>query len=154
MNEQPRPEQPVPDRVERVARVVSATPDAIFELLADPSKHALIDGSGSVVGAAVESPERLTLGSKFGMRMKIGMPYRISNEVVEFDEPRLIAWRHVGGHIWRYRLEPVDGGTLVTEEFDWRPAKSATALKVMRAPARNRKAIEATLDRLAAHFSS
>jgi uncharacterized protein YndB with AHSA1/START domain len=154
MSEQPLSEQDVPERVERVSRVVSAPPDAIFELLADPSKHALIDGSGSVIGAAAESPDRLTLGSKFGMKMKIGMPYRISNEVVEFDEPRLIAWRHVGGHIWRYRLEPVDGGTLVTEEFDWRPARSATALKVMRAPARNRKSIEATLDRLAAHFST
>jgi hypothetical protein len=153
MSEQPSADQ-VPDRVERVSRLVPAAPEAIFDLLADPSKHALIDGSGSVIGAATETPERLTLGSKFGMKMKIGMPYRISNEVVEFDEPRLIAWRHFGGHIWRYVLEPADGGTIVTEEFDWRPAKSATALKAMRAPARNRKAIEATLDRLAAHFSS
>jgi hypothetical protein len=153
MSDQPSADQ-VPDRVERVSRLVPAAPEAIFDLLADPSKHALIDGSGSVIGAATETPERLTLGSKFGMKMKIGMPYRISNEVVEFDEPRLIAWRHFGGHIWRYVLEPADGGTIVTEEFDWRPAKSATALKAMRAPARNRKAIEATLDRLAAHFSS
>lgn len=143
-----------PDRVERVTRLVPATPAAIFELLADPAKHTLFDGSGSVVGVADGAPERLTLGSKFGMKMKIGMPYRISNEVVEFDEPRLIAWRHMGGHIWRYRLEPVDGGTQVTEEFDWRPAKSATMLRLMRAPARNREAIEATLARLAAHFES
>ena len=75
------------------------------------------------------------------------------NEVVEFDEPSLIAWRHMGGHIWRYRLRPVDGGTEVTEEFDWRPSKSGLAIKLTAAPKRNAKAIEATLDRLAAHFA-
>jgi uncharacterized protein YndB with AHSA1/START domain len=132
---------------------VPAPAEAIFELLSDPSAHQLFDGSGSVRGASTTTPERLTLGSKFGMRMRIGVPYRITNEVVEFDEPRLIAWRHLGGHVWRYVLEPSDGGTTVTEEFDWRPARSALALRAMRAPTRNRESIEATLDRLAAHFS-
>jgi hypothetical protein len=94
----------------------------------------------------------LTLGSKFAMSMKMGLPYKITNEVVEFDEPSLIAWQHMGKHIWRYRLRSVDGGTEVTEEFDFRPARSATALKLSGVPKRNAKAIEATLDRLAAHF--
>ncbi len=102
--------------------------------------------------SADELPERLEKGTKFAMSMKLGVPYKITNEVVEFDEPSLIAWRHMGGHIWRYRLRSVDGGTEVTEEFDWRPAKSGVALKVFGVPKRNAKAIEATLDRLAAHF--
>jgi uncharacterized protein YndB with AHSA1/START domain len=142
-----------PDRVERVSRTVPAPPQAIFDLLADPAQHRLIDGSGTVREAIADVPERLTLGARFGMKMKLALPYRITNEVVEFDEPRLIAWRHFGGHIWRYRLEPVDGGTLVTEEFDWRTAKSPPMLQLMRAPARNRAAIEVTLERLATHFS-
>ncbi|TVR22196.1 MAG: dimethyladenosine transferase [Ilumatobacter sp.] len=141
-------------RIERATRFVPAPPEAIFELLSDPGSHALIDGSGTVRGARDASPERLTLGSKFGMQMRLGVPYRITNEVVEFDEPTLIAWRHLGGHIWRYRLEPTEGGTTVTEEFDWRTARSPLALRLMRAPTRNRTSIEATLDRLAAHFSS
>jgi hypothetical protein len=141
------------ERVERRLRFVPAEPQAIFDLLADPSKHALIDGSGSVRGPAGGSAERLHLGAKFGMSMKIGLPYKITNEVVEFDEPSLIAWRHMGGHIWRYRLRPVDGGTEVTEEFDWGPARSATFLKLTGAIAKNGKAIDATLDRLAAHFA-
>ena len=149
----PHAHSEVPDRVERVSRFVPAPPEAIFELLSDPAAHQLVDGSGSVRGSADASPERLTLGSKFGMKMRIGAPYRITNEVVEFDDPRLIAWRHIGGHVWRYVLEPVDGGTMVTEEFDWRPARSALALRAMRAPTRNRESIEATLDRLAAHFA-
>ncbi|CAN5567668.1 SRPBCC family protein [soil metagenome] len=144
----------VPQKVERVSRFVPAPPEAIFEMLADPASHALIDGSGSVRGSADITPERLTLGSRFGMQMRLGVPYRITNEVVEFDEPRLIAWRHLGGHIWRYVLEPTDGGSTVTEEFDWRPARSALALRAMRAPTRNRESIEATLDQTAAHFAA
>jgi hypothetical protein len=141
------------DRVVRGIRFVPAEPQAIFDLLADPSQHSLIDGSGSVRGTA-EAPERLALGSKFSMSMKLGVPYKITNEVVEFDEPSLIAWQHMGKHVWRYRLRPVDGGTEVTEEFDFRPARSATALKLSGAPKRNAKAIEATLDRLVAHFQT
>lgn len=150
-NEQHR-DEPVPNRVERVSKVVAATPEQVFELLADPSKHSTFDGSGSVRASADVAPERLTLGSKFGMKMKIGLPYRITNEVVEFDEPHLIAWRHFGGHIWRYRLEAVEGGTLVTEEFDWRHAKFPPMLQVTKAPARNRAAMEATLERLSTLF--
>lgn len=134
-------------------RTVPATPEAIFELLADPSKHALIDGSGTVRGTSDEVADRLELGTKFGMRMKMGVPYRITNTVVEFDPPRQIGWRHMGGHIWRYTLRPVDGGTEVTEEFDWGPAHGRLLYPILGYPARNRAAIEATLDRLVAHFS-
>lgn len=141
-----------PKKVIQSSRVVSATPQQIFDLLADPRKHSLIDGSGSVQQARLNAPERLSLGAKFGMDMKIGLPYRITNEVVEFDEPKQIGWRHFGGHVWRYVLEPVDGGTKVTEQFDWTHNKSHLMLKVMGAFDKNAKAIEATLERLATHF--
>jgi hypothetical protein len=141
------------ERVVRGIRFVAAEPQAIFDLLADPRQHALIDGSGSV-REQVDGPERLSLGARFGMSMKLGVPYKITNEVVEFDEPNVIAWRHIGKHVWRYRLRPVEGGTEVTEEFDWGVARSPFALKVSGTPKRNAKAIEATLDRLAAHFAS
>ena len=142
------------DKVVRGIRFVPAEAQAIFDLLADPAQHSEIDGSGSVRGSAAEAPERLALGSKFSMSMKLGMPYKITNEVVEFDEPSLIAWQHMGKHIWRYRLRSVEGGTEVTEEFDFRPARSATVLKLTGVPKRNAKAIEATLDRLVAHFQT
>ena len=141
-----------PKKVIQSSRVVSATPQQIFDLLADPRKHSLIDGSGSVQQARLNAPERLSLGAKFGMDMKIGLPYRITNEVVEFDEPKQIGWRHFGGHVWRYVLEPVDGGTKVTEQFDWTHNKSPLMLRAMGAFDKNKKAIEATLERLAAHF--
>ena len=142
------------DRIERATRFVAAPAHDIFELLADPASHALIDGSGSVRAPTDDRPERLHLGSKFGMKMRMGVPYRITNEVVEFEEDRRIAWRHLGGHVWRYLLEPTVGGTTVTEEFDWRTSRSPMLLRAMSAPTRNRESIEATLDRLAAHFEA
>ena len=54
----------------------------------------------------------------------MGVPYLTKNTVVEYDEDRLIAWRHLGKHRWRYELEPVEGGTKVTETFDWSTARS------------------------------
>ncbi len=141
------------DKVVRGIRFVPAEPQAVFDLLADPARHAVIDGSGSVVKSNESAPERLGMGARFSMSMKLGVPYKITNEVVEFDEPTLIGWRHMSGHIWRYRLRAVDGGTEVTEEFDWGPAKSGLVLKLTGAPKRNATAIEATLDRLAAHFT-
>lgn len=155
-------DQPANPRIARVQRKVAASPTQIFGLLADPRMHSVIDGSGSVKGALDSAPERLTLGSRFGMSMRMGMPYRISNEVVEFELDRRIAWRHYGGHIWRYRLEPADvetadgtevPGTLVTEEFEWGASKAPWLLQLVRAVGRNRRSMEATLDRLAAHFA-
>lgn len=134
-------------------RFVPASAQQIFDLLADPRQHRLIDGSGSVKGARIDAPSRLSLGAKFSMDMKIALPYRITNEVVEFDEPHRIGWRHFGGHVWRYSIEEVDGGCNVTEQFDWEHTKSPLMLKLMNAQTRNARSIEATLARLAGHFS-
>ena len=142
-----------PAKVVSVSGFVPASPTEIFNLLADPNQHSLIDGSGSVLKARSDAPERLSLGAKFGMDMKIGMKYKITNEIVEFDEPSLIAWRHFGGHIWRYKLEAVEGGTQVTEQFDWNGSKSPLVLRLRKSPATNKNFMVATLERMAQHFS-
>ncbi len=133
---------------------VNAKAAAIFNLLADPSRHHELDGSGTVLSAAASAPKRLALGSKFTMSMRQGVPYRISNTVIEFEENRVIAWRHFGGHTWRYQLDPVGNGsqTLVTETFDGTVSRFPPTLLLMGAPKRNAAAIEATLKRLAARF--
>lgn len=129
-------------------RVIDASPGKIFDVLADPSQHPAIDGSGSVK-ASRGTAERLHLGSKFGMNMKVGVPYPIRNEVVEFEEGKRIAWRHFGRHIWRYELEPAAGGkTRVRETFDYSTALAPPVLELMKIPATNKKAIDATLERL------
>ncbi len=131
---------------------VAAQPEEIFELLAHPSGHAALDGSGTVKGGLAPDDERLCLGARFGMRMRMGLPYRITNEVVEFEEGRRIAWRHFGGHIWRWELQPVEGGTRVTETFDWGAAKAPPALELAKIPERNTASIEQTLSNVAARF--
>jgi len=139
-------------QVSRTA-IVATTPERIFELLADPAQHPLIDGSGTVRAAQPGGPDRLALGAKFGMDMKMGAPYKILNTVVEFEENRLIAWRHFNGHRWRWRLERLDGGhTEVTETFDWSTARFPLAISLSPFPRQNTRGIEKTLARLTELF--
>jgi uncharacterized protein YndB with AHSA1/START domain len=132
-----------------MSRVVDAPPSRIFELLVDPANHPLLDGSGSVLASRSSGPRRLELGSRFGMDMRLGLPYKILNTVVEFEPDRLIAWRHFSGHRWRWQLRDLgEGRTEVTETFDWSTARSPRAIELLGFPQRNRKGIEATLVRL------
>ena len=135
-------------------RFIAAPASEVFALLQDPSKHALFDGSGMVQSSRAGST-RLEMGSRFGMSMKLGpLPYRISNRVVEFEQDRLIAWAHFGKHRWRYEIAPVEGGCEVTETFDWSTARSPKFIESAGYPKANLRAIEATLDRLAAMFAA
>ena len=143
------------DRVVSVSRVIEASPEAIFDVLADPARHVEIDGSDTVHTSRGEST-RLELGSRFGMDMKMGpLPYRITNTVKEFEENRLIAWAHFGGHRWRYELVPVtvDGvtATEVTESFDWSTCNPVVGKGIELAgyPERHPANMTATLERLA-----
>jgi uncharacterized protein YndB with AHSA1/START domain len=126
--------------------VVHAPAEKVFDLLTDPGKHALIDGSGTVLATKAEAGERLELGSTFGMKMRLGMPYAVTNRVVEYEQNRLIAWRHFGGHRWRWELRPIDEQTTeVSETFDWSTAPGGFAYGALGFLERNTKGIEATL---------
>lgn len=138
----------------RVERVIAAPAPAIFDLLADPAMHPVIDGSETLRSptSGAGAGARLALGSTFGMRMRILVPYRITNRVVEFEEGRRIAWSHFGGARWRYELEPVGGGTRVTETFDLSTAPRAVyrgGIRLLGFPRRNRAGMVRTLDRIA-----
>jgi hypothetical protein len=137
-------------RTETAEIVINADPATSFDVLADPSQHPLLDGSDSVKGKT-SGPPRLYLGARFSMRMRVGVPYLTWNRCVEYEEDRQIAWRHFARHIWRYQLEPVEGGerqTRVCETFDYSAAPGASAYERVGIPARNRQSIEATLQRL------
>ena len=98
--------------------VIDAPAEKIFNYLADPHAHSIFDGSATVK-SVISGPRRLSLSARFGMKMKIRIGYRITNEVVEFEESRLIAWRHLMKWIWRYELVDLGGGkTQVSEYFD------------------------------------
>lgn len=134
------------------SRVIPADRQSLFDVVADPRMHAVIDGSGTVKDAAVDGPERLFAGATFGMKMQMGAPYSITNTVVEFVEGRRIAWRHMSGHRWRYEFEDVEGGTEVTETFDWSSAKAKLALELAGFPKRNLEGMRRTLERLEEHM--
>lgn len=147
------------DQIVSVERFIAAPPEAIFELLVDPDRHHDIDGSGTVVGAKRGS-QRLQLGTRFGMSMKVKMPYSMVSTVIEFDEPRLIAWQTRGpgnlggGRIWRYELEAAEGGTLVRESWDIRRESVLSKWMVKGLGERTRDNMTATLERIAAHFET
>ena len=131
-------------------KVIGTSPEQIFAMLTDPSKHPLIDGTGSVLAVQPGGPERLTLGAQFGMDMKIGAPYKVLNTVVEYDQDRLIAWRHFNGHRWRWQLRSLGTGTTeVTETFDWSTARIPLLITLSPFPRRNARGIEKSLARLA-----
>ena len=114
------------DRLIVGAQIEIKAPAAkIFAVLATPRLHSSFDGSGTVSGA-ISGPDRLFLGARFGMAMKIKVPYKISNEVVEFVENERIAWRHLMKWRWIYQLEDLgDGQTRVIELFDATPCNRA-----------------------------
>jgi len=136
-----------------VERVIPAPPEAIFDLLADPDRHHDVDGSGAVVKAK-QGSQRLALGTRFGMSMKVGIPYSMVSTVVEFDEPRRIAWQTRGpgnlggGRIWRYELEPVEGGTLVRESWDITQESVLSKWMVKGLGEKTRTNMAATLERI------
>ena len=140
--------QAMAEQMVSVSRVISASPEKIFDVLATPQGHVDMDGSGTVKGV-ISQDERLKLGSTFRMNMKIGVPYRMKSTVKEFEESRLIAWAHFFQHRWRYELEPVEGGTKVTETFDWSTARFPKGLEWAGYPTSHPKHMTATLERLA-----
>ena len=54
--------------------LVGASPDEVFEFLRRPANHPVISGDHSVT-AMTAGPERLALGDRFGMRMRLVLPY-------------------------------------------------------------------------------
>jgi len=104
-------------------------------------------------------PQRLSLGSTFGMSMKLGIGYSMVNTVTEFEENRRIAWqarppgfmgRFTGGRIWRYELEPVEGGTLVRESWDVSQDHQRFLLKLGPVPKQTQANIDKTLEKMTA----
>lgn len=129
---------------------IAASPEVVFAILADPRQQSRIDGSGSVRGL-LKGPERLSKGATFGVDMLLfGVPYKIRNTVVEFEEGRRVAWRHFGGHRWRYVLEPIGSGTRVTESFDYSMygLPHRLLIELTGFPQRNRNGIAGTLVKL------
>ena len=121
------------DESVRASAVVDASADVVFDVLADPGRHAAIDGTGRVRGALDDA--RLTaVGQLFRMAMQHedhpDGEYETVNRVVLLDRPVTVAWEtgydagggelRFAGWTWRYDLAPVGPArTRVTLTYDW-----------------------------------
>ena len=113
-----------------VSRTMEASPEAVFAVLTDPIGHVAIDASGMLMDAT--GPRVTAVGDEFVVHMDrealgdrpMGR-YDVTVTITAFEADREIAWSIVGvtrpplGHVYGYRLEPADGGTLVTSYYDW-----------------------------------
>ena len=113
---------------------IEAAPEAVFAVLADPSAHADIDGTGWV-REPLDGDRITAAGQVFRMAMHHpnhpDKDYKMANRVEVFDEPRAIAWKpgtespesgqlSFGGWTWRYDLEATGPSrTTVTLTYDW-----------------------------------
>ncbi len=113
---------------------VSASAETVFAVLADPSQHAAIDGTGRVRGS--RDSQRLTgPGQIFRVAMyhenhPVGS-YEMANRVLAFEPRRVISWEpgyvspatgklEFGGWLWRYDLTQLGPDeTEVTLSYDW-----------------------------------
>jgi len=117
------------ERIE-VQRTIPAEPGAIFAVLRDPQGHVDIDSSGMLLDAEGEPVD--AVGDTFVVHMDrealndfpLGL-YDVTVSITAYEKDREIAWTIIGqltpqiGHVYGYKLEPVDGGTLVTSYYDW-----------------------------------
>ncbi len=113
-----------------VQRMIEADPPAIFAVLRDPHGHVTIDSSGMLMDATGEPVG--AVGDTFVVHMDrealndypLGR-YDVTVTITAFEPDREIAWKVQGegrpsiGHVYGYRLEPAEGGSLVTSYYDW-----------------------------------
>jgi hypothetical protein len=117
------------ERIE-VLRTIKAEPSRIFALLSDPQGHVAIDSSGMLQDATGQPVSKV--GDEFVVHMDrealndypMGK-YDVTVTITTLEPDREIAWTILGqirpqiGHVYGYRLEPADDGTLVTSYYDW-----------------------------------
>ena len=136
-----QPSRPTGVGTERVTAStnIEVAREVVFAVLADPTAHAAIDGTGWV-RASLDGDRLTAVGQVFRMAMyHEGHPnknYEIANLVEAFDEPRTIAWKpgtesvetgelRFGGWTWRYDLEETGASrTEVTLTYDWSAVES------------------------------
>jgi Polyketide cyclase / dehydrase and lipid transport len=113
-----------------VQRTIASDPATIFGVLSDPQGHVAIDSSGMLLDATGKPVT--AVGDTFVVHMDrealndfpMGR-YDVTVTITTFVPDREIAWTVVGvvrpsiGHVYGYRLEPAEEGTLVTSYYDW-----------------------------------
>jgi uncharacterized protein YndB with AHSA1/START domain len=105
---------------------IAAPPDRLWPLVADPTRHPELAGSGEPRQTSLVDPGRLAVGSRFESRQKwLKLKYTSRSEVLACDQPRLLRWIVDKQTEWEFRFEPVAAGneevagTHVTHSYRW-----------------------------------
>lgn len=113
-----------------VTRPFQAAAHEVFALLCDPQGHVAIDSSGMLQSA--EGEPVTAVGDSFAVHMDreslgdrdMGR-YDVTVTISTYEQDREIAWKVLGrvrpqiGHVYGYRIEPAEQGSLVTSYYDW-----------------------------------
>lgn len=153
----------------QVSKVIGAPAADIFAVLADPARHAEVDATGMIRGVEGDTMTIGGIGQVFVMSMhrpQLG-DYRVANSVTAFQPPFRIGWEPrpdpdspgvddpgdlAVGHTWTFDLREVDGGTEVTETYEWMSVKDDK--QAAQLPLVSEEQIEQSLDNLAATVTS
>jgi hypothetical protein len=113
-----------------VDRQIAAPPAKIFAVLRDPRGHVTIDSSGMLQSADGDAVTKV--GDEFVVHMDRealnDLPmgkYDVTVIITQFEQDVAIEWTISGRiqppirHLYGYRLQPKDDGTLVTSYYDW-----------------------------------
>ncbi len=113
-----------------VQRAIAADPTTIFAIVSSPEGHVAIDASGMLMSSTGEPAT--AVGDTFTIHMDrealndfpMGL-YDVEVHITAFEQDVEVAWTIKGqikpqiGHVYGYRLEAIEGGTLVTSYYDW-----------------------------------
>ncbi|MGH9023046.1 MAG: SRPBCC family protein [Acidimicrobiia bacterium] len=135
------------NRRQVVSGTITAAPEQVFAVLADPARHTEIDGAGMLQGTRAGKP--ITgVGESFLMDMNqegLG-DYQMRNEIIAFEPGRRIAWAPAindmpagmaemlgdidfSGYHYAWDLAPTaEGHTEVTHTCDWSGVKDERAV--------------------------
>ncbi|MFI7382768.1 SRPBCC family protein [Streptomyces sp. NPDC049813] len=113
-----------------VTRQIAAPPSKVFGVLRSPRGHVAIDSSGMLQSAEGEPVSGV--GDEFIVHMDreaLGdLPmgrYDVTVIITRYEPDVLLEWTISGTiqppirHLYGYRLEPSETGTLVTSYYDW-----------------------------------
>ena len=132
------------------SEVVTSSPAEVWDVLCDHARWP--EWMGSLKRVTPMSEPASGVGSTREVVLSGGLAFQ--EEFIAWDEPERWAFTGVEGPpvavglVERVTLEPVDGGTRVTETFDWSTSRFPKGIEWAGYPSKHPAAMERTLARL------
>ncbi|KJK40686.1 cyclase [Streptomyces variegatus] len=125
---------------------IAAPPTGVWKLVSDiqlmPSLSSELQSVEWLDGRSGPAP-----GARFIGRSKHAAlgEWATTSHIVEYEPPRVLAWavedpQHPSA-VWRFTLEPQDGGTLLREWMQLGPARSGLSFAIDRMPEKEQKIV-------------